>query len=258
LEEKTGSGTDKARNNGLISTNENAAHIEEKNPELRLIRAQRLAAENNVEGAIAEVNKAISEAPSRTHFQIELARLWMRKNPASKEAEEVLRKAQAVMPRNPVIPILLAQVLLRQNKVDDAVSVLQAATASAGQNPDAKMLLALIFRDHKKDHSKAAALYVEAISEFGKDKFNVVRAYFELGLTHEKAQELQQSKEAYEQALIVDYTFEKAYCRLGELLEVSADPQDKERLQKLAENYLVAWEQQGECAVKMQQRATPK
>jgi len=256
LEEKTGIGLDKAKNASLIAASENAARVDSQNSELRLIRAQRLAAENNVDGAIAEMRKAIAEAPLRAYFQIELARLWMRKNPAAREAEELLRKAQAMAPRNPVIPVLLAQVLLRQQKAEDAVLVLQAATAGAAvRNPEAKMLLASIFRDQKKEHPKAIALYTEAALEFGKDKTNVARAYFELGLAYEKAGNAQQSKESYEQALSVDYSFEKAYCRLAELLEASADAQDRERLPKLAEGYLSAWAQ-GECAAKMQQRVS--
>jgi Flp pilus assembly protein TadD/flagellar basal body-associated protein FliL len=255
LEEKTGIGTQKTQNASRIAASETAALSDSQNPELRLIRAQRLVAENNIDGAIAEANKAVLEAPSRIYFQIELARLWMRKNPASKEAEEVLRRAQAVVPRNPVIPVLLAQVLVKQQKVDDAILVLQTATASATvKNPDAKMLLATVFRDNKKDYPKAVALYTEAASEFGRDKVRVARAYLELGITHERAGEAKQSKEAYGQALTVDYSFEKAYCRLGDVLEASVDPEDKERLAKLAEAYLSGWAH-GECAAKMQQRA---
>lgn len=259
LGNRTGIGTNRAENAKKIAAAEDAARIDSQNPELQLVRAQRLAAEGDVEGAIKQINQAILVAPSaRVYFQIELARLWMRKELASKEAEEGLRKAQSLMPRNPVIPVLLAKILLAQRKAEDAISVLQVATAnSTTKNPEAKMLLARIVREDKKDYSKAIALYTEAASEFGKDKANVVQAYIELGITHEKAGDLPKSKEAYEQVIREDYTFETAYCRLGDVLEVLAEAEDKERLQKLATSYLSvpAWVQQGECASKMQKRA---
>ena|GEM_PF-5514604 len=224
--------------------------IDGKNPELRLIRAQRFAAEKRMNDAIQEANKLISEVPSRVHFRIELARLWMRRNAASKEAESVLRAAETMAPRNPVIPVLLARVLLSQNKVDSAIGVLQNALKTTEsvtvKNPEAKMLLAQSFREHKRDYPQAVALYTGAASEFGRDKVNVARSYLELGITYERMGDSQKAKEAYEQAMTVDYAYEQAYCNLAKLLESSADAQDKERLQRLAEVYWRAWTQ-GEC-----------
>ncbi|MCL2012548.1 MAG: tetratricopeptide repeat protein [Cystobacterineae bacterium] len=258
LENKTGIGTSKAKNASAISAAETAARIDSQNPELQLLRAQRLAVEGNMEAAIEQVNQAIVLAPSSAYLHIELARLLAKKAPASKEAETVLRSARKMAPRNPVIPIRLAKILLEQRKTEEAIGLLQEATTNlATKNPEAKMLLAQIFRENRKDHAKATALYMEAISEFERDKANVARAYLELGITHEKAGALKQSKEAYEQAKAVDYSFETAYCRLGDVLEASEEPEDKEELQKLANTYLSvpAWAQQGECATKMQQRS---
>ncbi len=244
LSEGTGVGTDKDRNRAEVQKAEDTGFsLDRNNPELNLIKGKRLLYENNIDGAVAEIQKAISIDGSRAHFHVELAKAYLSKQGREKEAEQALRKAISMIPNSPKLETMLGQALFRQGKIDEALSQFERAVKDpAAKNPEARYWLGRIYRE-KKDWDRAAAAFDKSAQEYVGQPTFVARSYDEAGLAYEGKGDRAKAQSYIEKALNADKDYEPAYCHYLKYL-------DRARAKELAREYLKQFPR-GECASEM-------
>jgi tetratricopeptide (TPR) repeat protein len=256
LEEGTGVTKDKDKNKAAAQAEENQGfNIDPKNPELFLIRGKRLFFEKNIEGAAAEIRKAIQMNAARVHFHVELAKVLFQKEGGENEVEQALRKGLAAVPDNPKLATMLGQVLYKQKRTDDAISTLEKAVKVARESssrlrmPEAFFTLGHIYRDEKKDTAKAIDnLQLAGNTAFG-DAALASQAFDDLGQIFEQKNDKGAARGNYEKA-VLDTDNSAAACHFVRFMAKGGDPKDKEHMKDLAKKY-VENAPKGECAGEM-------
>ncbi len=238
LEECTGVKPDEATARKEITAAENDGLSQDRNnPELSLIRGRRLAWEGNLDGAAAEIRKAIDASPQASHFHVELAKVLMKKEGGEQAAEDALKKALSLVPGSPKLLAMLGQVQYRQKKFDAARDTLDKATADPKvKNPEARFLLGKLYRDDKKDFARAAELLKKAGEEYYSDPSMAAAAYDELGVTLEQKGDKDGARANFEKALNADREYAPAYCHYGLLL--AKDGKERDKAKEIAKEYL--------------------
>jgi tetratricopeptide (TPR) repeat protein len=238
LEECTGIKPDEAQaRKDIKAAEDEGLSLDRNNPELFLIRGRRLAWEGNLDGAAAEIRKAIELNGQASHFHVELAKVLMRKEGGDPAAEEALKKALSLVPGSPKLLSLLGQVQYRQKKFDAARETLEQAIADTKtKNPEARFFLGKLYRDEKKDYARAADLLKRAGDEYYADPSMAAQSYDELGVTLELKGDKDGARANYEKALNADREYAPAYCHYALLL--SKDPKEKEKMREIAKEYL--------------------
>ncbi len=254
LTDETGVGTDKSKNNAEVQNEEDAGfRLDPKNPELFLIKGKRLLWENNIDGAAAEIRRAIQLDSSRAHFHVELARTLMKKDGGEKEAESALKKALEMNPGSPKLQAMLGHVYMRQNKLDDAMREYEKAVADPkAKNPEARLSMGRIQRE-KRQLDNAIASFERAAQEYLGQSYKIATSYNELGRTFELKGDRNKAQEAFEKALNADPSYEDAYCSYAKFLSV--DPKNRAKVKAFAEEYLKRAPKSGECVADAQRLA---
>ncbi len=246
----TGVTLDKERNKAEVARLEDAGFaLERSNPELFLIKGKRLLYENDVDGAVAEIRKAIALDGTRAYFHVELARALMRKDGGEKEAEVALRKALTTIPKSPKLVAMLGHVFMNEKKFDEALQQYELAVHEPGsKNPEARLSMGRIYRE-KKDFPKAIEAFEKAAQEYVGQPYKIAESYDELGVTEEAKPDRAKAAEAYEHALNADINFENAYCHYAKLLV--GEPKSRGKAREVAKEYLKR-APKGDCASEMQ------
>lgn len=240
LEAETGITSDAAKARGEIQKEENEGlALDRNNPELLMLRGRRLAYENKLDEAAAEIRKAIEMNSSASHFHVELAKVLMRKEGGLPAAEEALKKALSLVPGSPKLLAMLGQAQYGQKKYDEARATLEKAVSDTKtRNPEARFLLAKILRDEKKDYVRAAELFDKAAQEYFQDPTQSAASYDELGQTWELKGDKDKARTSYEKALNADKDYPMAYCHYARFLSKLGDAKEKEKAKALAAEFL--------------------
>lgn len=240
LEEGTGVSADAAKARSEISKEENEGlALDRNNPELLMLRGRRLAYEQKLDDAAAEIKKAIELNASASHFHVELAKVLMRKEGGEPAAEEALKKALSLVPGSPKLLALLGQAQYRQKKFEDARQTLEKAVSDAKtRNPEARFLLGKILRDEKKDYARAAELFDKAAQEYFQDPTQSAASYDELAQTYELKGDKDKARTSYEKALNADKDYPMAYCHYARFLVKLGDAKEKDKAKALAAEFL--------------------
>jgi cellulose synthase operon protein C len=252
LEDGTGVGRDKDKNKAAALQAETAGfNLDKSNPELLLIKGKRLFFEGNLDGAAAEMRKAIEMNTARVHFHIELAKVLMAKEGGEKDAEAALRKALTAVPDNPKLRTLLGQVLYKQKRMDDAISELEKAlkpareSGSKQRNPDGFYGLGRIY-DEKKDVAKAIDAYTMCASQAFSNATLGSRCSDAAAMLLDAKGDKGAARGNFEKALNSDSENDAAICHYVKFLQRGADAKDKDRIKELAKKY-VEVAPRGEC-----------
>jgi tetratricopeptide (TPR) repeat protein len=253
LEEGTRVGTDAARARAEVQKEENDGFaLDQKNPELLLIRGRRLAWEEKFDEAAAELKKAIEMNNQASNFHVELAKVLMKKEGGEGQAEEALKRALSLVPNSPKLLAMLGQAQFRQKKGEEARQTLERATSDAKtRNPEARFLLGRIYRDEKRDYERAAGLFEKAAQEYFSDPSMAAASYDELGQTAELKNDRDRARVGYEKALNADKDYAPAYCHYGRFLQRLNDARERDKVRAVASRYLEL-DPRGECALEMQ------
>jgi tetratricopeptide (TPR) repeat protein len=256
LADGTGVTKDKDKNKKAAEAEENQGfNIDPKNAELFLIRGKRLYFERNLDGAAAEIRKAITLAPTRVHYHVELAKVLFQKENADAEVEAQLRKSVSTFPDNPKLQTMLGQVLFKEGRVDDAISTLEKAAKSARETqsrlrmPEAFFTLGKIYHEKKKDNAKAIDAFQQASAQAFGDAMLGSQSNDELGMIFEEKNDKAAARANYEKAAVVDENV-VATCHLARLLIKGGDAKDKDQIKILAKRY-VENAPKGDCAAEL-------
>lgn len=253
LSDATGVGGDREKVKAEITkAEETGFSLDRDNPELNLIKGKRLFYEDNIDGAAAELRKAVTRDGSRAHFHVELARVLMKKEGGLKEAEGALRTAVRMNPGSPKLAAMLGHVLYRQGKLDEALVQYEKSVNDPGaKNPEARMQMGRIYRDRNdgkpRDLSRAIGAFDKAVQEYMGQTLLVAQAYDELGQTHELANDKAKAREAYDNSIRADNTYVDAYCHAARLASAM---NDRARAKALAGEYM-RQAASGACAPEM-------
>lgn len=256
LEEATGVGRDREKARVEVAKAEDLAMgLDNQNPELLLIRGKRLVWEQNIDAAVAEFKKAIAMDGQRAHFHVELAKALMKKEGGEKEAEAALNRALGLVPGSPKLLTLLAQAQYRQKRVDDAQRTYESVIKEPkAKNPEARYALGRIWRDDKKNLDKAIEYFSQAALDYYGENSMVARSYDDLAQTYEAKGNAKSAKESFERALAADRDFEDAYCHYAAFIIRKNEPDGKDRLKTLAQEYLKL-NDRGACAEQLRRFA---
>ncbi|MBK7862804.1 MAG: tetratricopeptide repeat protein [Archangiaceae bacterium] len=257
LKDGTEVGTDKDKNRAAVSTAETAGfNLDKNNPELFLVKGKRLFFEGRLDDSANEIRKAIAMSATRVHYRIELGKVLMAKEGAEKDAEAELRKSLSTFPDNIKLQTMLGSVLYKEKKIDEAVTVLEKATAPARnpetkqRNPEAFYMLGKIYRDEKKAPDKA----IENLGFAGAQSFGnagvASRVYDELAALYEAKNDKGAARGNYEKALNADGDNDAALCHFVKFLKKGGDAKDGDRIKDLTKKYLEV-APKGECAAEL-------
>jgi tetratricopeptide (TPR) repeat protein len=248
LKEGTGVDADEAKAKSEITMEEEAGNALSRNdPELMMVRGKRLGFEGNLDGAAAEINKAIAIVPGAANYHVELAKVLMQRQGNEKAAEEAIRKALNLVPGSPKLMTLLGQLLYREKKIDECREVLEKAVTDKAKNPDAFALLGKLYRDDKKDLEKSVTNYEKAATQYFADPAMASATYDELAQTYDLKKDKDKARVNFEKALNAEQDNQDAYCHYAKFLEKLADAKDKDLTKKLASKYLKL-DPKGGCA----------
>jgi tetratricopeptide (TPR) repeat protein len=224
--------------------------LDQRNPELSLVKGRRLASEGKIDDAAVELRKAIEINGTAAHYHVELAKVLMRKEGGDPAAEEVLKKALSLVPNSPKLLTMLGQVQARQKKYADAEATLEKATSDEkARNPDARFLLGKLLRDDKKDYERAIKLIDRAAGEYFNDSGMAATAYDDLGVTLElrnKDGDKDRARGAYEKSFGYDKEYAPVLCHYVKFLTRLNDPKEKDKLKSLTDG-LKAADPQNTC-----------
>jgi tetratricopeptide (TPR) repeat protein len=229
-------------------------NMDSKNSELFLIRGKRLYFEKNIDGAAAEIRKAIALSPTRVHLHVELAKVLAAKEGGENELEQALRKSLAVFPDNPKLATMLGQVLYKEKRADDAVVTLEKAVKAAKENagrvrmPDAFYVLGRIFRD-KKDLQKAIDAFEACQAQAFGDALLASQCNDEMAQIYEEKKDTGAARARYEKATLSPDN-PAAFCRFVHFMQKGGDAKDKDEIKRLAKTYAEN-APRGECFAEM-------
>ncbi|MBX7097167.1 MAG: tetratricopeptide repeat protein [Myxococcaceae bacterium] len=243
--------TDAGKTKAEIAKEEGLGMQDSQNPELLLVRAKRLLYEDNVNGAAEEVKKAIAMNGQRAHYHVELARVYLAKPGREKEAEDALRTALNLVPDSPKLITMLGQALYRQKKMDEAIGQFERAVKDPkSKNGEARMALARIYRDEKKDNAKSIENFERATQEAIGDTMTIATAFDEMAQLLEAKGDKQKARDSYEKSYNAEKEYDPALCHYARFLKKNADPKDADRIKLVAADYLKL-APKGECAAEM-------
>jgi tetratricopeptide (TPR) repeat protein len=222
LSEGTSVPIDRARAQAEVLRSEEAGFaLDRQNPELHLIKGERLLAEGNVEGATAEMRMAVRMDPSRAQFHVELARALMKRPGGEREARDAILSALKGAPDSPRLLVLLGDAHRKMGSIDEAIAAYEKSIAAAGaKNPDAKTALGAIYRE-RKDFAKAQELLDKAAQESLGQASKLAAAKIELAQLLEAKNERSKAEEVYAQALTVAPDYAPAYFFYARALAAS-------------------------------------
>ncbi len=240
LTDKTGiSGDKNAAAKDIDREEKEGLGLDQRNPELSLVKGRRLASEGKIDDAAVELRKAIEINGTAAHYHVELAKVLMRKEGGDPAAEEVLKKALSLVPNSPKLLTMLGQVQARQKKYADAEATLEKATSDEkARNPDARFLLGKLLRDDKKDYERAIKLIDRAAGEYFNDTGMAATAYDDLGVTLElrnKDGDKDRARGAYEKSYGYDKEYAPVLCHYVKFLGKLNDPKEKDKLKSLSD-----------------------
>lgn len=250
LREKVGVAAEKD-----IAAEESAGlSLDPKNPDLLIIRAHRLSWEGKHDEAAAAVRSAIEMDKGDAQYQVELARILLKKPGGDAQAEESLKKALTMLQDSPRLLTMLAQVQYREKKPAEAIATLGRALKDDTQRvPDARALLATILRDDTKDVEGAIKNFERAATEYVGDSTKASAASADAASLYDargKDGDRDKARAAYEQALSANKSNASAYCKYAKFLS-HGDANDKTKAKTIAGEALKL-EPSGACASDMQ------
>ncbi len=235
--EAQGIPTEPAAASQEISKSELAAmSADPRNPELKLIKGQRLLGEGKVDEAVAQIREAISMDGTRALYYAELARALMRKDGGEKQAADELNTAIRTLGESPKLMFLLGNAYRKQGRLDQALEQYNRALEDPkAKNPEARLALGQLYRE-KQDYATAQSQLEQAAKEFSGSATKLAATYTELGRVHEAKGDRGKADETFQRALNVDPNFAPAYFFYAKFL--SGDPKSADKAKTTAREYL--------------------
>lgn len=235
LSNGTGVPMDKQKAQTEITKSEDTGFtLDRSDPDLKLIKARRLAYEGNYDAAVTEIRSAISADPMRAQFYMELARVLMKKPGGSKDARDALVTAIRTMGESPKLQTLLGHAYLKSDQVDEALAQFQRAVSDPkAKNPEARLGLGIVYR-LKKDYPNSITALDKAALEFVGQSAKVAEVKTELGRTYEEKGDRAKADEAYQAALKAEAGYGPAYYWYARFLSAT----DKGKAKLTAAEYL--------------------
>ncbi len=164
-------------------------------PLVHLEEARRLAAEGNVDGALAEYAETVAQDRHITEAYIEAAQLLAQRGDWD-QAVEVLQRGLDVKPDHPELHLSLAQALIAGDNWDEAVGEIHWLLKNAPDMPAPHAYMSVYLSTQKDDLDGAQA---EVDVAFKLDA-ELPEAHFAQGVLHWKAGRLRQARIALERA----------------------------------------------------------
>jgi len=210
--------------------------MDARNPELYLIKGRRLRLGGNIDGAVAELKKAIAMDDSRAQFHVELAKDLMEKPGGESEAKDALLAAVRVMGDSPKLLVMLGTVHRRLGRTDEALAQFQKAVANPkAKNPDAWFAMGQIYRE-KRDWAKGQEALDKAAQQYMSQPTRAAATYTELGRLLEEKGDRPKADEAFQKALNADPDYAPSYYFYAKFL--SGDRASLDKAKTTAEEYL--------------------
>jgi tetratricopeptide (TPR) repeat protein len=220
----------------VIKAEETGFTLDRQNPDLHLIKGDRLLLEGNVDGAVAEMRQAVKTDPTRSLFYIELAKALLQKPGGDKEAQDALSTAIRTIGENPRLMLMLGNVYRRQGKVEEALAQYDRAIKDRStKNPEARLAMGTLFRE-KKDWTKAQEALEKASQEFVGQSGKLAVTYTELGRVYEEKGDRTKADDAYQRALNSDAEYAPAYFFYARFL--AGDSRQSSKARATAQEYL--------------------
>jgi tetratricopeptide (TPR) repeat protein len=141
-------------------------------------------------------------------------------------AEQTYRQAIDAYPKRPEAHANLADLLVRQNRLDEAI---EEYHLTADLQPDAASAVYERIGDllsERGRHDEALDALYTAVK---RDPTNA-EAYYSLGWVHEQRDELGQAIAMYTQAIDISFKYEAAYIALGRVYAKQGDVESLERM----------------------------
>jgi tetratricopeptide (TPR) repeat protein len=253
LAEKTGVPLDHTKALVEISKAEETGFtLDRTNPELRLIKGNRLLLEGNVDAAVSEIRQAVRADPTRALYYVELAKALMQKPDGSKEAQDVLTTAIRTLGESPRLMVMLGHVYRQQGRLDEALAQYTRAVSDAkSRNPEARLAIGSIQRQ-RHEINKALESLEKASREFVGQPSRLAATYTELGRVLEEKGDRSKADESYHKALSSDPDYGPVYFFYARFL--SFDSRQRSKARTTAQEYLKL-EPRGEFAAEAQRLA---
>ncbi|MDX9912100.1 MAG: tetratricopeptide repeat protein [Phycisphaerales bacterium] len=172
------------RNERAIEHYSAAQSIDRTNPQYPLYLGQSQLKENQSDAAVASLMLAVTLDPELAVGWGTLAEIALRENKLNIAAQHIER-ARALQPRDPTWRMIEARLLLRQSEPDQAIAVLRGLDESQRRDPAAMRLMAQCFGMLRLPE-EAAAMYAEASDRQPQD----ADLAFEAALWAERAEDL--------------------------------------------------------------------
>jgi tetratricopeptide (TPR) repeat protein len=237
LAQATGVPADKTAEQQLAQREEDDGFsLDRQNPELHLIKARRLMVDGQLDPAIGEVRKAISQDQTRAQFYVELAQDLMQKPGGEAEAQTALTTALKTMGDSPKLLLMLGEAYRKQNKLDDALAAFQRAVADPkAKNPDARLAIARIDRN-RKDYKNALDQADLAAQEFLGQSDRVAEAYSLEAQIHEEQGNRGKADEFFQKSLNASSDYADGYYLYARFLQ--SDRKSRSKAHQFAQQYL--------------------
>ena len=151
-----------------------------KNPDAYSILSGDALATGNRDEALKDIQQALAIDPNRAAFHAQLGMIQGSNPATTHEAEDQLRQAVTLDPKNAPAHLVLAGVLEKKGDVDGAIAQTQSATQADPKNLRAWMILASLYY-HKGDKAQAEATLRQATDNLHDtpEGADLLRTYFD-------------------------------------------------------------------------------
>lgn len=185
------------------ASEQQALTLDASNPDIHHIIGRRKLRSGDGDGAVASIQKAIQLEPTRIGFYVDLAGVLMQRPGGTKQAVAALEKANERM-ANSRITKLLGDAYRADGDLERARATYEKAIAAETRYPEARIALALLYRE-RKDFPKALSELDRAVKDYSESATGQGTAYAEIAQTEEaRGSPPAVVEEAYKKALKAD------------------------------------------------------
>ena len=195
---------------------------EEYNGDSRLLNNIALCYANTHDFEKAEYyyQKALSYDAKQAQIYVNFADLLFQQQKIV-EAIELLQNAIYELPENVTVRHYLARVYLEDKRFDEAISTLDTVLELSPKNPDAHWDLGMLYFE-LGDWYSAISNFEEVVETVDNNPL----IFYQLGLAYEANDELDKAMTAYFKAIAANQDFPLAYKKLGMLFMARNDAED--------------------------------
>jgi tetratricopeptide (TPR) repeat protein len=185
--------------------------LDRENPELHLIKAHRLLAENHADQAVEEMKSALQQDGTRPQLYLELARILLMNPQGAKEAIGVLKTAITKVGESPKLMVMLGEAYRQDGKLDEALAQFSKAVADPKvKNPAARLAMGAIYLE-KKDYANAEGVLTKAAQDLIGQSTKVAEANTLLGRAAAERGDRPKAEAFFKKALTSDADYADAY-----------------------------------------------